>query len=110
VQLHLHLHSELDTATTYAAWRESELVMVLLFRQHAKKIIVLKEGMQLTGKDIELFVNYVFSKLATVTSIHFHAFAPENICCSRPAVCLPCTEDIVITLPKTEEDYLTRLG
>jgi hypothetical protein len=106
----LRLHGELDTATTYAAWRGSELVMVLLFRQQEGNIIVLNEGMQLEANDIETFIHFAFSKLDGVNSIHFHAVAPERISYSRPALCLPCTEDIVIHLPNSEEDYLNRLG
>lgn len=107
---HLRLQGAIDTATTYAAWREGELVTLLLFRQHAGKIIVLNEGMQLAGKEIDTFADYVFSQRNTATSIHFNAVMPERFSYAHPSLRLPCTEDIVITLPATEEGYLARLG
>ena len=107
---HLRLQGAIDTANTYAAWRDGELVTLLLFRQHAGKVIVLNEGMQLAGKEIDAFAHYVFSKLQTATSIHFNAVMPERFTYAHPSLRLPCTEDIVITLPATEEDYLARLG
>lgn len=108
--LHLRLQGALDTAHTYAAWRDGELVAILLFRRQGSKIIVLNEGMRLTSDDIAAFANYVFGKLKDATSIHFHAIIVESVQHDYPALLLPCTEDIVIALPKTEEDYLASLG
>jgi len=107
---HLRLQGALDTAHTYAAWRDGELVTLLLFRQQGGKIVVLNEGMRLASEDIAAFANYVFSKLRDATSIHFHAVSIDNVQHSYPSLLLPCTEDIVIALPKTEEDYLASLG
>lgn len=107
---HLRLQGALDTAHTYAAWRDGELVTLLLFRQHGGKIIVLNESMRLASEDIAAFANYVFGKLRAATSIHFHAVIVENVRHDYPSLLLPCTEDIVIALPKTEEDYLASLG
>ena len=107
---HLRLQGAIDTAHTYAAWRDDELAALLFFRQHANKIIVLNEGMQLAGKEIDAFANYIFSKLRTVASIHFHAVMPERFPYAHPSLLLPCTEDIVITLPTSEDVYMARLG
>lgn len=107
---HLRLQGEIDSAHTYAAWRGNELITLFLYRQHSSKIIVLNEGMQLAGKEINAFANYVFSKLRTAASIHFHAVMPERCSYAHPSLILPCTEDIIISLPKTEEAYLALLG
>lgn len=107
---HLRLQGALDTAHTYAAWRDGELVTLLLFRQQGGKIVVLNEGMRLANEDIAAFANYVFGKLRNATSIHFHAVIVENVHHDYPSLLLPCTEDIIIALPKTEEDYLASLG
>lgn len=106
----LRLQGALDNAHTYAGWRDGELVTLLLFRQLGGKIVVLNEGMRLASEDIAAFANYVFGKLRDANSIHFHAVVVENVEHNYPSLLLPCTEDIVIALPKTEEDYLASLG
>lgn len=110
---HLRLQGALDTADTYAAWRDDELVTLLLFRQLGRKIVVINEGMRLTGDDIAAFASYVFGKLRDASCIHFHAVIVDSVGSvdlGYPFLQLPCTEDIVIALPQTEEDYFASMG
>ncbi len=107
---HLRLHDGLPATSTYAAWDNNKLSALFLFRQAAGEVMVMNQGMQLDSAELERFGSAIFSRYPKVCRIHFHAVRlscwPPNLTALRFA----CTEDIVISLPATEGDYLARLG
>ena len=107
---HLQLHCQTDQASTYARWQEGRLAALFLFRQHGHEVRVLNEGMQLDTEEIEKFCTHIFSQHDDTQRIQFHAVQLSDHATKRPALRFSCTEDIVITLPATKEDYLQQLG
>lgn len=86
---------------------------LLMFRLEGRTVRVLNEGMQLSQACIERFCRYVFNLLPDVAQIDFHAIAPLPRLAGgriRAQLSWPCTEDIVIDLPKSTEAYMGQLG
>jgi len=107
---HLRTYGGLDGASTYAAWRGDTLVSVLLFRQRGPEIQVINEGIRLQSDEMEAFAHHIFGNIKSARRIHFHAVMAEPPPTLLPTLRFDCTEDIVVTLPGSVEDYLARLG
>lgn len=107
---HLQLHDTTDKTSTYARWQDGQLASLFLFRQHGAEIRVVNEGMRLEAEEIERFCEQIFSQHEDAQRIQFHAVEINNYAARYPALCFSCTEDIVIPLPATKEDYLLQLG
>lgn len=95
---------------TYVARDRGRTTAVLLFRCEGRRAKVLNEQIAMTSSTIERFARYVFEKYPNIDTITFPAIRSD----SRRLV-LPCqefyrTEDIVLRLPATADDYLAKLG
>jgi hypothetical protein len=118
--LYGNLHASLATlkshslrdASTYVRWdtADSQPESIFIFRKLGQSIRVINEGMRLNKKSVEEFCEYMFGQDEQINRIDFHAVAPPPQRISRPHLAWACTEDIVVTLPKTEQDYLDQLG
>lgn len=93
--------------------------ILLMFRRCEHKVSVLNEGMELGQASIDAFCRYVFAVMPGTAQIDFHAIALSDTERSpaagsssgaRPCLRWPCTEDIVIHLPESSEDYLSQLS
>ncbi len=95
---------------TYVAYRAGKPCAVLLFRIHGHTARVLNEVMMLGAADIERFSSHVFGNFRSVSAIAFHAIradvAPRVLRRHRFEV----SEDIVLSLPASEDAYLAALG
>lgn len=107
---HLRIFGGLDEASTYAAWRGDTLVSVLLFRQRGPEVEVINQGIHLPSEEIEAFAHHIFGSIKSARRISFHAVTAEPNPSRVPGLRFECTEDIVVTLPASAEDYLRRLG
>ncbi len=107
---HLQLHDAVASASTYARWEQGQLAALFLFRRQGKKICIINEGMHLLNHEIEKFCSYIFDQYNDVHSIEFHAVQVTAPVTRWPGVYFRCTEDIVILLPKQQEDFLQQLG
>lgn len=119
-ELYGNLHSSLATlkshslrgASTYVKWNSTDTQpeSIFLYRKLGKSIRVINEGMRLATQAVDDFCSYMFEHDEEIKRIDFHAIAlpPQRL--SKPYLSWACTEDIVVTLPKTEQDYLNQLG
>ncbi len=107
---HLGLHDGLQATSTYAAWNKNKLSALFLFRQAAGEVTVMNQGMQLDPCELERFGTTIFARYPKVGRIHFHAVRLSSSPAKQMALRFACTEDMVISLPTTEQDYLARLG
>jgi Acetyltransferase (GNAT) domain len=109
----------------YISDRAAQIDILLMFRQEDCTVRVLNEGMALEQTSIDAFCRHVFATMPGTAQIEFHAIALPARCApqnrstggspvrppgSRPCLCWPCTEDIVIRLPDSPQSYLSELG
>jgi hypothetical protein len=71
---------------------------------------VLNEGMRLDDDEIERFARYVFGKYPAAGVISFHAVDIALPAFPYPHQRFNCTEDIILDLPSTADEYLASLG
>lgn len=100
--------------STYVRWcrQDSQLKVasIFLFLRDGSRIRVINEGMHLNQEAIDDFCEHLFTVNPLVNQIDFHAIAAPPHASSRPHMQCACTEDIVITLPRSDKEYLAQLG
>ena len=120
--LYSNLHSSLATlnftnlseTSTYVKWTEennsNNPESIFLFKKLGQSLRVVNEGMRLKKNEVDNFCAYVFANDQEINRIDFHAVVPPQQRLLRPNLGWICTEDIVITLPNDEQNYLNQLG
>ena len=120
--LYSNLHSSLATlnftnlseTSTYVKWTEennsNNPESIFLFQKLGQSLRVVNEGMRLKKNEVDNFCEYVFANDQEINRIDFHAVVPPQQRLLRPNLGWICTEDIVITLPNDEQNYLNQLG
>jgi hypothetical protein len=119
-RLYAHIHSSLaqfkvygdliDTTSTYVVEKDGKLTHALLFQVRKTEVRVLNEQINIDSKEINRFAAHIFQTYKQVDTIIFHAVKAETAAIAFPHQQFNCTEDIVVTLPKTSELYLASLG
>lgn len=99
-----------DCTHTYVARQGGKAMAVLLFRCEGRRATVLNEQIALTSSAIDMFVRYVFDRFRAIDTIVFPAIRSEARHLAFPNQEFYRTEDIVLQLPATAEDYLASLG
>ena len=106
--------TNLCRTNTYVKWivegHQQHPEAIFLFQKNEHAIRVVTEGMRLKKEDVDCFCNFIFNHDKDINRIDFHAVAPPRESLSRPNLSWACTEDIVVTLPNTEQEYLQQLG
>jgi hypothetical protein len=105
------VYGGLDDAMTYVARRDGAIRSVFLFIVRAGRIQVMNETMTLDGEEVRQFAAQAFAKFRSANEIRFRAVAianPETIRHAHHR--FRYTDDIVLALPATEDDYVARLG
>ena len=120
--LYGNLHSSLATlnfidlsdTSTYVKWTTESNCnnpeSIFLFQKLGQSLRVINEGMRLKKNGVDNFCEYVFANDQEINHIDFHAVVPPQQRLLRPNFSWVCTEDIVITLPNDEKNYLNQLG
>jgi hypothetical protein len=105
------VYGELENSGTYIACRNDSVSSVFLFKLQDGKIQVQNETATIDGEEIRLFAAHAFGRFKAVNEIRFRAVAvrnPERI--HYPHCRFRYTDDIVLALPATEDEYVARLG
>lgn len=95
---------------TYVAQAGSRTSAVLLFRIEGRRAQVLNEQIAMEPGEINRFARHVFNAWPAVDIIRFPAILASEGALAFPHQQFYRTEDIVLTLPPTPEDYLNALG
>ncbi len=95
---------------TYVAQDSSKTKAILLFRRDGKRVHVLNEQIAMDAVEINRFARYVFSNFPGVDVVRFPAIQADGRKLGYPHQQFYRTEDIVLQLPPTPEDYLAALG
>lgn len=95
---------------TYVAEKGDGPAAVLLFRRERNRIYVLNEVIRLDAAEIKCFTNAMFDRFSSTGAITFNAIRTELRDLALPIQSFNCSEDIVITLPETSQQYEASLG
>jgi hypothetical protein len=107
---HLQVHESLNNANTYVAAKGMHIAAALIFRQEQHEVTVLNEVFRIDQEEVARFVRYIFSRYPFVKKIAFSAIACELGDIGYALQRLPGTEYIIVSLPRTEEEYTASLG
>ena len=95
---------------TYIAQSADRTEAILLFRVDGRRVQVLNEQIAMAPDEINRFARYVFETWRMVDVVRFPALQADDSGLAYPHQKFYRTEDIVLTLPPTAEDYLNALG
>jgi hypothetical protein len=95
---------------TYVAQDSSRTKAILLFRNEGRRIQVLNEQIEMDAAEINRFARYVFNTWPDADVVKFPAIQADGTQLAFPHQQFYRTEDIVLELPPTPEDYLAALG
>jgi hypothetical protein len=100
----------LDRSTAYAVFDNDVISTVLLFEISKDELRVFNEQIQIDHCDIVAFVKAAFQRFPKIAKIHFYAIETdikEMRSCVHSTECL---EDIRLLLPKTCEEFKSKLS
>jgi hypothetical protein len=95
---------------TWVGFYHGEIVGVLLFRTQGRAVMVLSEVVTLACWQIDAFAESVFRYFPDVRQIKFNAVSISSPPSAYPHQCFAFSENYVLTLPPTQEAYLSALG
>jgi len=96
--------------STYVNKAEGKITSIILFKIEDFCVQVLNELVALPAKEIFDFVVHIFTTRPDIRSITFHAIRTDSLNLAYPYQRYSYTEDIVIELPDTSEQYRAMLG
>ena len=96
--------------STYTEWSGLSVRELFLYRCDRGRITVINQGMRIDGAAVQRFADAVFAHEKGSYRLHFQSVQPTDLHRLQRRVCMPISEDIVITLPNNEASYLASLG
>lgn len=119
-RLYRHLHSSLAYHSVYGNLaqgthtcvlrRGDEIIAVVLFRFDGRRVYVINEQCTFPPEAIDVFARHIFTRFSSTCVISFPVLESMPAALRYPFVGAKCTQDIVLTLPESEDQYLARLG
>jgi CelD/BcsL family acetyltransferase involved in cellulose biosynthesis len=101
---------QLDGASTYVVWNDDVITTVLLYLREAREVTVISEFIELSKEEISRFVHYFFTNFESIRVISFRKLRAESLTLPYPHHVVNCTEDFVVHLPQTVEEYQAKVG
>ncbi|MDF3035865.1 MAG: family N-acetyltransferase [Paucimonas sp.] len=101
---------DLGAVHTYVARRGGDPLAVLVFEKQGRSIRVVNSVIKLDQQETARFVREVFSRFPDVGAVSFHAVQAEFTSLPLPMQRYRRSEDIVVSLPPTINEYLDSLG
>jgi hypothetical protein len=106
----MRAYGDLAGASVFLATRNGEILMLWLFRRRGKSVRVLNEAMPVSEADASCFAGYIFDTYPQVQYIAFNAIDTGIHKLAWPLQRQDCTDDSVLALPATMDEYLASLG
>jgi hypothetical protein len=100
----------LGNAGTYVVRQGEKEVTLYLFRRQQNRVEVLNEMIRLDTEDVQRFAASVFAAFEQVDVISFRAVQTDIRQLPYPYQRFNATENIVLTLPASEQEYFASLG
>jgi hypothetical protein len=110
VALHRIYDADKRRLNTYVVWENEEVMTIFLFYRERQKVTVFNQMIHIGHAEIDRFAHYIFNRFARVAIITFKAIETGRKAFTFPFQQFRCTEDIVLTLPRSEGEYLASLG
>jgi hypothetical protein len=107
---HFQVAKDLKCASTYVVRKAGVPVTVFLFIRERHEVKMINEFAALEEAAVQLFARSVFARYASVKLVSFSKVQVELRKLPYPFQKVNCTEDIVVSLPPTVDEYHTRLG
>jgi hypothetical protein len=107
---HYRVFGGADNASTYAVFNGGTLTTVWLFRREKNHVQVLNEGILIDEQEVTRFAHHILAAYPEVDVIAFHAVQAKTHRLPFPHQRFNCLEDMVITLPRSADDYLASMG
>ncbi len=107
LQLQKNSHSNL---VSWLLYRDKKLSSVLLFQLEASHLRVITEMMAMSESDLKQFTHAVFDRYKNIKSITFNASELPHILPYRPHQKFICSENYIIDLPPSSEQFFLSLG
>ncbi len=98
------------TPHTWIGYRHGEVIGVLLFRMRDTEALVLTEMFTLEAEIAEVFCRAVFSRFAYARRVTFNAVSLPRSLPHWPMQSYAFSENYIIDLPASADDYLNALG
>ncbi|MGZ4925672.1 MAG: GNAT family N-acetyltransferase [Halobacteriota archaeon] len=108
--LRIRQYYPIETAKTYVAYRDGNVVAALLFRVEREKIVVYNEQIHIPQSELVRFVRNAFKRYAGVRKLSLYAIDIDEERLPFSHQRLDCLEDIRMELPQSSADYLASLG
>lgn len=118
-QLYQNLHSSLlhhgvrrkaAHASAYVVRKDGQAIAILLYQRDKRKVSVINEMIDISADELNRFCSYMFSRYKLVQVISFSLIGKEVDRLLFPHHQHDCSEDIVVRLPQTPENYLESLS
>lgn len=109
LQLKVYGHITED-ARAYVARKNGKAIAALIFRVEPGKVSVLNEQMRLGEDEIARFARHIFATYPSVDVISFPVVQADIRKLPFPHQQFHSTQDIVLDLPPTVQDYMAHLG
>jgi hypothetical protein len=107
---HFRIHGGAENASTYVVRKGSDITSVLLFHREGRHVRVINEWIRVDDEEVTRFADYIFNAYRSVDVISFHAVEAQIQRLPFPSQQFYCTDDSVLTLSDTDDEYLARLG
>jgi hypothetical protein len=104
------IHGGAEHASVYVARQSARLSSVLLYRAMGREVDVVNQCVRLEQEEISRFADFIFRRLPGVDSIRFHSVDIRLSASEYPTQISRCSEDFVLNLPATVDEYYSRLG
>jgi hypothetical protein len=101
---------EQPTPHSWIGYRHGEIIGVLLFRMRDSEVLVLTEMFRLDPEIAEAFCLAVFSRFAYTHQVTFNAVSVPRSLSPLPMQSYAFSENYIIELPVSVDDYLNALG
>ncbi len=106
----LRIYDSSAQISTYVARKGPRVIALLLCRRDHGRLSVCNEVVQLAPQEISRFSQYIFQRFPATSAITFRALECAPLSLPFPSQRFNALEDIVLRLPGSVEDYLSRLG
>lgn len=106
------IHGGAEHASVYVARQATRVSSVFLYRAMGREVEVVNQCVKLEQEEISRFADFIFRRLSGIDSIRFHAVDMESRPHSPafPTQTSQCSEDFLLDLPATVDEYHSRLG
>lgn len=107
---HFRVYGGLAGASTFVLQRGQKIAAIFFFRLDKGHVQVLNEGMPIDTPSVSAFAGYIFGRFKEANAISFTAVESTIQDLGFPFRQFSCTEDTVIELPRTPDEYMNSLG